>query len=55
MNIKTRLTIAMWALPLIFILIVFGPTIYVKGIGAALLLTQMILWGKLLSEIKEKN
>lgn len=53
MNIKSRLTIAMWALPLIFILIGFGTTIEVKAIGFVLLVIQMILWGKLLSEVKE--
>lgn len=53
MNIKTRLTITMWALPLIFIMIVFGQSPYTKTIGIFLLVFQGILWGKLLSEVKE--
>ena len=53
MNIKSRLTIAMWALPLIFILIVFGGNVLIKSVGFVLLVIQMILWGKLLSEVKE--
>lgn len=53
MNIKSRLTIAMWALPLIFVLIVFGNSIEIKSIGFLLLVIQMILWVNLLSEVKE--
>lgn len=52
MNIKHRLTVTMWALPFTFIMIVFGKTIPVIGAGVVLMGLQMILWHKLLSEIK---
>ena len=53
MNIKHRLTVTMWALPFTFIMIVFGKTIPVIGAGVVLMGLQMILWHKLLSEIKK--
>ena len=52
MNIKHRLTFAMWALPFPFIMIVFGTTCEMVGAGVTLLVAQMILWNKLLSEIQ---
>ena len=52
MNIKHRLTFAMWALPFPFIMIVFGTTYEMVGAGVTLLVAQMILWNKLLSEIQ---
>jgi len=52
MNIKHRLTITMWALPFSFIMVVFGKTFPVIGAGVTLMVLQMILWNKLLSEIK---
>jgi hypothetical protein len=50
MNIKHRLTLTMWALPFPFIMIVFGTTTEMIGAGVTLLILQMILWNKLLSE-----
>jgi hypothetical protein len=52
MNLKTRLTLAMWALPFPFIFIVFGKTIPIIATGVILMGLQMLIWGKLLSEVK---
>ena len=52
MNIKHRLTIAMWALPFPFIMVVFGGTKEIIGIGIILIVIQCLVWHNLLSEIK---
>jgi len=52
MNLKTRLTLVMWSLPFPFIFIVFGKTIPIIATGIILMGLQMLVWGKLLSEVK---
>ena len=53
MNIKHRLTIAMWALPFPFMMVSLGNSSEMKGAGVVLIVFQCILWHKLLQEIKE--
>lgn len=53
MNIKHRLTIAMWSLPFPFMMVVFGSSMSIIGSGVFLIALQAILWNKLLSEVKE--
>jgi ABC-type multidrug transport system permease subunit len=52
MHLKTRLTLVMWSLPFPFIFIVFGKTIPIIATGIILMGLQMLVWGKLLSEVK---
>lgn len=54
MNLKTRLTCAMWALPFPFVMVAFGKTFPIISAGVILLLLQMLIWGKLLSEVKSR-
>ena len=53
MNIKHRLTITMWALPFPFMMVALGNSLEMKGAGVVLIITQCVLWHKLLGEIKE--
>lgn len=53
MNIKHKLTLTMWSLPFPFIMVVFGSNFEIVGIGVILMAFQMILWNKLLKEIKD--
>jgi hypothetical protein len=55
MNIKQRLTIAMFALPMSFMMVTMGSTPYIVLTGAVLMLIHMVLWVNLLSEIEEKK
>ena len=55
MNIKTRLTLTMWALPMAFIMVTMGTTAGVILTGSALILIHAVLWVNLLGEIEEKK
>ena len=52
-NLKLKLTACMAALALDVILIVNAPNQSVLTIGVILGVIQVILWGRLMSEIKE--
>ena len=54
MTIKHRLTIAMWALPFPFMMVVLGNSSMMKCAGFVLMLIQCVFWHKLLGELKEK-
>lgn len=55
MNIKHRLTIAMMALPMSFMMVTMGSTLYIVLTGAILMLIHMVIWVNLLNEIEEKK
>ena len=52
-NLKLKLTACMMALALILVLILNAPNSSVLTIGIILGEIQMVLWGRLMSEIKE--
>lgn len=52
-NLKLKMTACMMALSLILVLIVNAPNKSVLTIGIILGVAQMVLWGRLMSEIKE--
>ena len=52
-NLKLKLTSCMMALALDMILIYNAPNPSVLTIGIILGIIQMVLWGRLMSEIKE--
>lgn len=52
-NLKLKMTACMMALAVDMILIVNAPNKSVLTIGILLGVIQMVLWGRLMSEIKE--
>jgi hypothetical protein len=52
-NLKLKMTACMMALAIDMVLIVNAPNKSVLTIGILLGVIQMVLWGRLMSEIKE--